>query len=59
MTSVPAFAEELTLRDAEGIDSVEGDARAAPNRGPARRVTVRFQPLRTASWDHRKLGGRY
>jgi PPOX class probable F420-dependent enzyme len=53
------FAEELTLRYAEGIASVEGDARAALEAQAPKRVAIRFRPLRTASWDHRKLGGRY
>ena len=24
-----------------------------------KRVAIRFEPVRTASWDHRKLGGAY
>ncbi len=57
--TVLAFAEELTLRYAEGIESVEGDAKAALEAQAPKRVAIRFRPLRTASWDHRKLGGRY
>ena len=57
--TVLRFAEELTLRYAEGISSVEGDARAALEAQAPKRVAIRFRPLRTASWDHRKLGGRY
>ena len=57
--TVLGFAEELTLRYAEGIDSVEGDAKAALEAQAPKRVAIRFRPLRTASWDHRKLGGRY
>lgn len=54
-----AFAEELTLRYSDGISSVEGDAKAALEAQAPKRVTIRFRPVRTATWDHRKLGGRY
>jgi PPOX class probable F420-dependent enzyme len=57
--TVLSFAEELTLRYAEGIASVEGDAKAALEAQAPKRVAIRFRPLRTASWDHRKLGGGY
>ena len=57
--TVLGFAEELTLRYADGIDSVEGDARAALEAQAPKRVAIRFKPVRTASWDHRKLGGTY
>jgi PPOX class probable F420-dependent enzyme len=57
--TVLAFAEELTLRYAEGISSVGGDARAALEAQAPKRVAIRFKPLRTATWDHRKLGGGY
>jgi PPOX class probable F420-dependent enzyme len=57
--TVLGFAEELTLRYAEGISSVEGDAKAALEAQAPKRVALRFRPLRTASWDHRKLGGVY
>lgn len=53
------FAEKLTLRYAEGISSVEGDAKAALEAQAPKRVALRFRPLRTASWDHRKLDGAY
>ena len=53
------LAEELTLRYAEGIDSLEGDAREALKAQAAKRVAIRFRALRTATWDHRKLGGTY
>ena len=59
LETVLGFAEELTLRYAEGIDSVEGDARAALEAQAPKRVAIQFKPLRTASWDHRKLGGTY
>lgn len=57
--TVIGFAEELTLRYAEGISSIEGDAKAALEAQAPKRVAIRFRPVRTASWDHRKLGGTY
>jgi PPOX class probable F420-dependent enzyme len=59
LDTVLGFAEELTLRYAEGILSVEGDARAGLEAQAPKRVAIRFRPVRTASWDHRKLGGTY
>lgn len=53
------FGRELTVRYAEGIDAVEGDAAAALQAQAAKRVAIRFRPQRVASWDHRKLGGTY
>jgi PPOX class probable F420-dependent enzyme len=53
------FGKELTVRYAEGIDSVEGDAAAALQAQAAKRVAIRFRPVRVATWDHRKLGGTY
>jgi PPOX class probable F420-dependent enzyme len=53
------LAEELTLRYADGIDSLQGDAREALKAQAAKRVAIRFAPVRTATWDHRKLGGAY
>jgi PPOX class probable F420-dependent enzyme len=57
--TVIGFAEELTVRYAEGISSVEGDARAALEAQAPKRVAIHFRPVRTATWDHRKLGGTY
>jgi PPOX class probable F420-dependent enzyme len=57
--TVLGFAEELTLRYAEGMTSVDGDARALLEAQAPKRVAIQFKPLRTASWDHRKLGGVY
>jgi PPOX class probable F420-dependent enzyme len=57
--TVLGFAEELTLRYAKGISSVGGDARAALEAQAPKRVAIHFKPLRTATWDHRKLGGGY
>jgi PPOX class probable F420-dependent enzyme len=58
-STVLAFAEELTLRYAEGISSIDGDAKAALEAQAPKRVAIRFEQLRIASWDHRKLGGAY
>jgi PPOX class probable F420-dependent enzyme len=57
--TVIAFAEELTLRYAEGISSLGADAKAALEAQAPKRVAIHFKPLRTATWDHRKLGGTY
>lgn len=52
-------AKQLTLRYADGLDSIEGDAAEALRAQARKRVAVRFVAKRTATWDHRKLGGRY
>jgi PPOX class probable F420-dependent enzyme len=57
--TVAEFGKQLTVRYAEGIDSVEGDAAAALEAQAAKRVAIRFSPVRVATWDHRKLGGTY
>src|SRR3954470_16324764 len=57
--TVLGFAEELTLRYAEGISTVGGDAKAALEAQAPKRVAIHFKPLQTATWDHRKLGGTY
>jgi PPOX class probable F420-dependent enzyme len=59
LDTVAGFAEQLTVRYAEGIESVEGDAREMLKAQAAKRVAIHFRALRTASWDHRKLGGTY
>jgi PPOX class probable F420-dependent enzyme len=53
------FAKELTVRYADGIDEIGDDAAAALQAQAPKRVAIRFEPVRTASWDHRKLGGGY
>jgi PPOX class probable F420-dependent enzyme len=53
------YAKEMTIRYAEGIESVEGDAAAALEAQAPKRVAIRFVAKRTATWDHRKLGGTY
>jgi PPOX class probable F420-dependent enzyme len=57
--TVAEFGKELTIRYAEGIDSIEGDAAAALEAQAVKRVAIRFEAKRTATWDHRKLGGTY
>ena len=57
--TVAQFGKELAIRYAEGIDAIEGDAAAALEAQAAKRVAIRFEPKRTATWDHRKLGGIY
>ncbi len=57
--TVAEFGKELTIRYAEGIDSIDGDAAAALEAQAVKRVAIRFEAKRTATWDHRKLGGTY
>ena len=53
------FAKDLTVRYAEGIESVEGDAAEGLKAQTPKRVAISFEPVRVATWDHRKLGGTY
>jgi len=53
------FGAELTIRYAEGIERIEGDAEAGLRAQAPKRVAIHFRPVRTATWDHRKLGGTY
>ncbi len=53
------FGKELTVRYTDGIESIEGDAATAMQAQAAKRVAIRFEAKRVASWDHRKLGGSY
>jgi PPOX class probable F420-dependent enzyme len=57
--TVSEFGKQLTVRYSAGISSVEGDAAAALEAQAAKRVAIDFHPRRTATWDHRKLGGTY
>ena len=43
--TVVAFAEELTLRYAEGISSIDGDAKAALEAQAPKRVAIQFRAL--------------
>jgi PPOX class probable F420-dependent enzyme len=51
-------AKQLTSRYAGGaeVDDVAAEALRSQAR---KRVAVRFEAVRTATWDHRKLGGAY
>ena len=53
------FARELTLRYAEGLDELPDGAEQMLAAQAPKRVAIHFKPVRTASWDHRKLGGTY
>jgi len=55
---VAEFGAELSARYAGGIAQVEGAAEALQAQA-AKRVAIHFNPVRTATWDHRKLGGTY
>jgi PPOX class probable F420-dependent enzyme len=55
---VADFGAELAARYSGGIAQVEGAA-AALQAQAAKRVAIHFKPVRTATWDHRKLGGTY
>lgn len=57
--TVLGFAEELALRYGGNISSLGEDARRALEAQAPKRVAIRFKALRTATWDHRKLGGGY
>ncbi len=53
------FGADLTIRYADGIDKIEGDAEAGLRAQAPKRVAIHFRPVKTATWDHRKLGGTY
>lgn len=57
--TVLAFAEDLAVRYGENISSLGADAREALEAQAPKRVAIQFRPRRTATWDHRKLGGTY
>ena len=58
LDTVFGLAVELTSRYADGAP-VDGDAAEALRAQAQKRVAVRFVEKRVATWDHRKLGGRY
>jgi PPOX class probable F420-dependent enzyme len=49
---------ELTSRYAGGAQVDEAQAETLRNQA-RKRVAIRFEPRRVATWDHRKLGGTY
>jgi PPOX class probable F420-dependent enzyme len=52
------MAKELTARYSGGA-ALEGAAAEALQAQARKRVAIRFEAMRTATWDHRKLGGVY
>jgi PPOX class probable F420-dependent enzyme len=58
LDTVFELAKELTSRYAGG-GQVQGDAADALRNQARKRVAIRFEARRVASWDHRKLGGTY
>jgi len=58
LDTVFEMARDLTSRYADGAQ-VEGDAAEALKAQARKRVAIRFDARRVATWDHRKLGGRY
>jgi PPOX class probable F420-dependent enzyme len=58
LDSVYEVGKELTLRYS-GAASLPEDGAEALKAQARKRVAVRFEPKRIASWDHRKLGGTY
>jgi PPOX class probable F420-dependent enzyme len=56
--TVYGLARELASRYA-GADASVDDAAPGLEAQARKRVAVRFEPRRVASWDHRKLGGTY
>lgn len=59
LDQIVEFGKQLTIRYADGIDKIEGDAEAGLRAQAPKRVAIHFRPVRVASWDHRKLGGTY
>lgn len=53
------FAEELTARYAPGGAEHSAEVREAFRQQAPKRSVLQFVPVRTMSWDHRKLGGTY
>jgi len=56
---VVGFAEELTTRYAPGGEKPSPEALEAFRSQAPKRTVMEFKPVRTVSWDHRKLGGVY
>jgi PPOX class probable F420-dependent enzyme len=57
--TVLTLATELNLRYNPGLESLPEEGRSALEAQAPKRVAIRFRALRTATWDHRKLGGGY
>jgi PPOX class probable F420-dependent enzyme len=52
------LVKELTSRYAGGAE-IDDEAVETLKNQARKRVAIRFEPRRVATWDHRKLGGRY
>jgi PPOX class probable F420-dependent enzyme len=57
--AVLGFARELAERYGGNLAPLGDDAIAGLQAQVPKRVAIQFAALRTASWDHRKLGGTY
>jgi PPOX class probable F420-dependent enzyme len=53
------LAKDLTMRYADGFTSLGEEVSAALEAQARKRVAIRFEAVKVASWDHRKLGGTY
>jgi PPOX class probable F420-dependent enzyme len=51
------LARELAIRYSGGTAAIDAAGAEALRAQALKRVAVRFEARRTASWDHRKLGG--
>ena len=58
LDTVFEFGVDLNLRYAE-VDSIDDEGAEALKAQAPKRVAIEFEPKRTATWDHRKLGGAY
>jgi PPOX class probable F420-dependent enzyme len=58
LDDVYELGKELTIRYSDA-GSIQGDAADVLRAQAAKRVAIRFEARRIASWDHRKLGGTY
>jgi PPOX class probable F420-dependent enzyme len=58
LDDVYELGKELTIRYCDA-GSIQGDAADVLRAQAAKRVAIRFEARRIASWDHRKLGGTY
>lgn len=56
---VTGYAEELATRYAPGGEAPSPEAVEAFRQQAPKRSVLQFVPVRTMSWDHRKLGGVY
>jgi len=59
LEEVIEFAGELTTRYAPGGEKPSPEAMEAFRSQAPKRSVLEFAPVRTMSWDHRKLGGVY